>query len=121
MATFFRLRLGYMWDCFRSHERLKAGIFIPGYTEKSAPCPLYPPSRRRLNAVFRVVLDAVDRAVDRVGFHQGEAEGRSIQAAAKDVSPAIWSSSILSLRIWSMKNWPFPNRPDTTSRRWRRN
>jgi hypothetical protein len=24
MATFFRLLLGYMWDCFRSHERLKA-------------------------------------------------------------------------------------------------
>jgi len=26
MATFFRLLLGYMWDCFRSHERLKAEI-----------------------------------------------------------------------------------------------
>jgi hypothetical protein len=33
MATFFRLWLGYMWDCFRSHERLKAEILIPGYTE----------------------------------------------------------------------------------------
>ena len=28
MATFFRLLLGYMWDCFRSHERLKAEILI---------------------------------------------------------------------------------------------
>ena len=28
MATFFRLLLGYMWDCFRSHERLKAEIVI---------------------------------------------------------------------------------------------
>src|SRR6476661_5141403 len=28
MATFFRLLLGYMRDCFRSHERLKAEILI---------------------------------------------------------------------------------------------
>src|ERR1700687_3636188 len=28
MATFFKLLLGYMWDCFRSHERLKAEILI---------------------------------------------------------------------------------------------
>src|SRR3989304_4825240 len=28
MGTFFRLLLGYMWDCFRSHERLKAEILI---------------------------------------------------------------------------------------------
>ena len=28
MATFFRLLLGYMCDCFRSHERLKAEILI---------------------------------------------------------------------------------------------
>ena len=28
MATLFRLLLGYMWDCFRSHERLKAEILI---------------------------------------------------------------------------------------------
>src|SRR6476620_11523224 len=28
MATFFRLLLGYMWDYFRSHERLKAEILI---------------------------------------------------------------------------------------------
>ena len=28
MATFFRLLLGYMWDCFRSRERLKAEILI---------------------------------------------------------------------------------------------
>jgi len=28
MATFFRLLLGYVWDCFRSHERLKAEILI---------------------------------------------------------------------------------------------
>src|SRR6188768_148035 len=28
MATVFRLLLGYMWDCFRSHERLKAEILI---------------------------------------------------------------------------------------------
>ena len=28
MATFFRLLLGYLWDCFRSHERLKAEILI---------------------------------------------------------------------------------------------
>src|SRR6476619_4900632 len=28
MATFFRLLLGYMWDCFRSHERLKTEILI---------------------------------------------------------------------------------------------
>src|SRR6476659_2956253 len=28
MPTLFRLLLGYMWDCFRSHERLKAEILI---------------------------------------------------------------------------------------------
>jgi hypothetical protein len=28
MATFFGLLLGYMRDCFRSHERLKAEILI---------------------------------------------------------------------------------------------
>src|SRR5882724_1651114 len=28
MAIFFRLLLGYMWDCFLSHERLKAEILI---------------------------------------------------------------------------------------------
>src|SRR3990170_2257048 len=28
MATFFRLLLGYIWDCFRSHERLKVEILI---------------------------------------------------------------------------------------------
>ena len=28
MATFFRLLLGYMWDCFRSQERLKGEILI---------------------------------------------------------------------------------------------
>ena len=28
MASFFRLLLGYVWDCFRSHERLKAEILI---------------------------------------------------------------------------------------------
>ena len=28
MATFFKLLLGYMRDCFRSHERLKAEILI---------------------------------------------------------------------------------------------
>ena len=28
MATFFRLLLGYIVDCFRSHERLKAEILI---------------------------------------------------------------------------------------------
>lgn len=28
MVTFFRLLLGYMRDCFRSHERLKAEILI---------------------------------------------------------------------------------------------
>src|SRR6185312_2140415 len=28
MAAFFRLLLGYMWDCFHSHERLKAEILI---------------------------------------------------------------------------------------------
>ncbi len=42
---------------------------ISGHTDKSAPCPLYLPSRRWLNALFRVVLDTIDRAVDRVGFH----------------------------------------------------
>jgi hypothetical protein len=26
MATFSKLLLGYMWDCFWSHERLKAEI-----------------------------------------------------------------------------------------------
>jgi hypothetical protein len=28
MVTSFKLLLGYMWDCFRSHERLKAEILI---------------------------------------------------------------------------------------------
>ena len=28
MVTYFRLLLGYMMDCFRSHERLKAEILI---------------------------------------------------------------------------------------------
>src|SRR4029453_12877860 len=28
MVTFFKLLLGYMRDCFRSHERLKAEILI---------------------------------------------------------------------------------------------
>src|SRR4029079_12105508 len=28
MVIFFKLLLGYMWDCFRSHERLKAEILI---------------------------------------------------------------------------------------------
>ena len=35
-----------------------------GHTDKSAPCPLYPQSRRWLNALFGIVLDTVDRAVD---------------------------------------------------------
>ena len=43
---------------------------ISGHTDKSAPCPLYPPSRRWLNALFSIVLDTVDGAVDRVGLHQ---------------------------------------------------
>jgi hypothetical protein len=38
MATFFRLLLGYMWDCFRSHERLKAEILIlrPPFPSRAA-------------------------------------------------------------------------------------
>ena len=51
-----------------------------GHTDKSAPCPLYPQSRRWLNALFGIVLDTVDRAVDgdsafwRCGNHHVETE-----------------------------------------------
>ena len=49
--------------------------------------------RRRFNAFFRVVLDAVDRAVDRVGLHQSRIirheHGLKVIRACSGTEPSI--------------------------------
>ena len=79
---------------------------ISGHADKSAPCPLYPPSRRWLNTPFRVVLDAVDRAVDRVGLHQSRILGLPTGVRRGFSFPSDPFAGLLTQKLGTDKHCP---------------